>query len=180
MKKRYLLTAGGVDKKGIVYGLTQLLKKYDFNIEDSSMAMLRHTFSIIMLLSRGKGRKTGFSRDLKGFRETNRMDVNITEIDEKYMKEYKPGGNVYMISISGADRPGIVKEITGEILRKKGNIIGLETKSSEKARPHAYYMLIEADVPKKTTMKQFENALKRKGNKTGVHVTVNRVCREIL
>ncbi len=180
MKKRYLLTAGGVDKKGIVYKLTKLLKRHDFNIEDSSMAMLRHTFSIIMLLSRGKGKEKGFFRDLKMFREKNRMDVNITEIGERYMKEYKPAGNIYIILISGADRPGIVNEITGEIFRKKGNIIGLETKSSEKAWPHAYYMLIEADVPKDITMKRFERVLKSKGKKTCVHVTVNRADREIL
>jgi len=180
MKERYLLTAGGVDRKGIVFNLTGLLKNHNFNIEDSSMVMLRRTFSVIMLLSNEKGRKKDFDKELKEFMAKNRMNVHLEKVAEREMAEYPGRGNTFMISISGADKPGIVNEMSGVIYRLGGNITGLETKSSEKTRPHAYYMFLEVDMPKKTGMKSLEKAFKDKGKKAGVHVSVNRVEKEIL
>jgi len=180
MKKRYLLTAGGTDRKGIVCRLSGILKKYNFNIEDSSMIMLRGTFSVIMLLSSAKSPGKQFEKDVGKFALKNKMTVNISPVSEKYMKEYRPKGRVCVISISGADKPGIVKVMT-EILYKKGaNIIDLETKSSEKVKPHAYYMFLEADVPKKVKVKTLEKALKTAGKKIGVHVSINRVDNSVL
>jgi glycine cleavage system transcriptional repressor len=181
MKKRYLLIAGGVDKKGIVYGLSSLLSDHDFNIEDSSMLMLRRTFSVIMLLSNEKGpNEAEFEKDLAAFMNKNSMTADIRQVSEKEMKEYSPAGDSYMISISGADKPGIVKAMTGILFKSGANIIGLETKSAEKTKPHAYYMFLEADVPGNKNMKKIEAALKKYGDKIGVHVAVNRVEKSIL
>lgn len=181
MKRRYLLVAGGVDKKGIVYSLSKILKEYEFNIEDSSMIMLRRTFSMIMLLSNeGRFNEAKFEKDLAVFMNKNTMTVDIREISEKEMKEYGPAGISWMISISGADKPGIVKTMT-EILYKSGaNIVGLETKSSEKVKPHAYYMFLEVDLPKSKNISKLETALKKAGKKIGVHVAVNRVENSVL
>lgn len=181
MKKRYLLVSGGIDKKGIVLNLSKILKDYDFNVEDSSMIMLRRTFSMIMLLSNeGKFNEVKFEKDLAVFMNKNSMTVDIREVSEKEMREYKPAGESYMISISGADKPGIVKTMT-EILYKNGaNITGLETKSSEKVKPHAYYMFLEVDLPKNKNIVKLEAALKTAGKKIGVHVAVNRVENSVL
>lgn len=176
MLKRYLLTAGGVDRKGIVYNLTKILKEYDFNIEDSSMMMLRRTFSVIMLLSCKKTpNEARFGEAVIDFMNRFQMTIDIREITEKEMKEYRAEGGTYMISISGADKPGIVNTIT-EILFKNGaNVIDLETKSSEKVKPHAYYMFLEVDIPKSKSIKPLEQKLAAAAKRLGVHVEVNRV-----
>ena len=181
MKNRFLLIAGGVDRKGIVYNLTRILKKYSFNIEDSSMIMLRRTFSVIMLLSNAKKiKKTQFDKETADFMNKYRMTIDIRVVTEKEMREYKPEGKTYMISISGADRPGIVNSIT-ELLFKNGvNIIDLETKSSESVNPHAYYMFLEVDIPKKIDLKSFEGKLAAAGKKINVHVSLNRVESSVL
>lgn len=180
MKKRYLLVAGGIDRKGIVYNLTGILKKFNFNIEDSSMILLRRTFSIIMLLtSYSKINEIKFQKHLCYFMNKFNMTLDIKEISEKEMGEYK-SSNVYMITISGADKPGIVNAITGIIFKNGGNIIGLDTKSSEKVKPHAYYMILEVDLPVKMNIRLFENRLKRIGKKIGVVVNINRLEKNIL
>lgn len=180
MKKRYLLVAGGIDRKGIVYNLTKILKEFNFNIEDSSMVLLRRTFSIIMLLtSYAKINEIVFQKQLCDFMNKYNMTLDIKEISENEMKEYKPS-NVYIIKISGADKPGIVNEITDIILKNSGNIIGLDTKSSENVRPHAYYMLLEVDLPTKINIKSFEGQLKKAGKKMGVVINMNKVERNIL
>ncbi|MCX8094161.1 MAG: hypothetical protein N3E50_08355 [Candidatus Goldbacteria bacterium] len=180
MKKRYLLVAGGIDRKGIVYNLTEILKQFNFNIEDSSMVMLRRTFSIIMLLTLYKKiDETEFQKKLCDFMNKYNMTLDIKEISEKEMKEYK-SNNVYIITLSGADKPGIVNIITDIILRHNGNIIGLETKSSENVRPHAYYMILEVDFSVKTKIKIFEKELKKVGEKIGVVVNINKIEKDIL
>jgi len=180
-KHYYLLTAGGVDSKGIVFDLTRLLTTFAFNIEDSSMVMLRRTFSVIVLLSREDPELPRvFDARLRRFGDKFGMSVDFRRITRKEMAEYDVKGKRYMISISGADRPGIVKSITEAIVKKGGNIIDLETKSSQRSTPPAYYMLLEVDVPARVKETAFRQALVRSGKRTGVHVSVTRVTDEIL
>lgn len=182
MKKNYyLLTAGGIDSKGIVFSLTRALTDLAFNIEDSSMVLLRRTFSVIVLLSHDLPRlPAGCDRRLRAFADEFGMSVDIRRITAREMREYGGGGRRYMISISGADRPGIVKGITAVIARKGGNIVDLETKSSQRTRPPAYYMLLEVDLPRGVSETAFRQALVRAGKKVGVHVSVRPVENEIL
>ncbi|HRU40243.1 MAG TPA: ACT domain-containing protein [Candidatus Goldiibacteriota bacterium] len=133
--KNYLLIAGGPDRKGVVFGLTGLLKRHGFNIEDSSMTMLRGTFSMIMLLTKdGKVNEALFEKDACGFMNSYQMSLEIREVDASRMKE-KRGREAFLISISGADRPGIVNEISGKLFKAGVNITGLETKVPREKSP---------------------------------------------
>ncbi|MFP4465665.1 MAG: glycine cleavage system protein R [Candidatus Goldiibacteriota bacterium] len=179
--ERLLIVAGGVDRKGVVYKITKILKKYNFNIEDSSMILLRRTFSMIMMVSHdGKYSKKDFREDIRDFRRKNDMGVDIRKITEKDCIEYNEEGGIYLLSISGADKPGIVNEITKILYKNDVNIIDLETKSSEKVKPHAYYMFMEVDVPGKTGIKKLEKELKLAARKIGVKVNINMVDTDIL
>ncbi len=181
MNKKFLLLAGGVDKKGIVYKLTGILKKYKFNIEDSSMVMLRRTFSIIMLLTnKNKLDEKNFQKDLCDFMNKNQMMVDIRMISKDEMREYKEEGQIYMIFISGADKIGIVNKITEILYKNRINIIDLETKSSESVTPHAYYMHLEVDIPKNLDINKLEKQLKSICKKLRVNANLKPVEKEIL
>ncbi len=181
MDKKFLLLAGGIDKKGIVYKLTKILKKYKFNIEDSSMVMLRRTFSIIMLLTnKNKIDEKKLQKDICDFMNENQMMVDMRIITKNEMREYKEEGKVYLISISGADKIGIVNKITEVLFKNKINIIDLETKSSDKVIPHAYYMYLEVDIPESVNIKNFEKKLKKLCEKIGVNISIRAVDKEIL
>jgi len=182
MKKNYyLLIAGGVDTKGIVFNLTKILNDFAFNIEDSSMVLLRRTFSVIVLLSHDRPTLPDrLEGQLRAFGDRFSMAVDLRKITPREMKEYGGNGKRYVISISGADRPGIVRGITETIVRKGGNVIDLETKSSQRTKPPAYYMLLEVDLPSRVSETGFRQALARSGKKLGVHVSVQRVVNEIL
>jgi len=55
--KKYILTAFGKDKPGIVASITEILYKMGANIEDSSMSRLSGQF-VIMLLFTSKNPNT--------------------------------------------------------------------------------------------------------------------------
>ena len=181
MKNRYLLIAGGVDRKGIVYTLTGWLKDLEFNIEDSSMVMLRKTFSVIMILSRNTPvNEAAFGKKAAEFRRKTGMAVELKKITEKEAAEPKQAANSVIVSINGADKPGIVNSITGILFRAGANITDLETKSTEKVRPHVYYMFIEAALPAGYAVSKLEASLKKAAKKLGVHVSVNRAETAVL
>lgn len=178
---RYMLIAGGVDKKGIVYGLTGWIKKLGLNIEDSSMVMLRRTFSVIMILTAPDAVDESSLRKKAGeFSRKTGMTVNVVSIGEKDAAEPAYGRNGVIVSINGADKPGIVNYITGILFRAGANITDLETKSTEKVRPHVYYMFIEAQLPAAGSLKKLETKLKKAAKKLGVHVSVSRAETSVL
>ncbi len=178
--EKYLLIAGGVDRKGVVKALTAILKEQGFNIEDSSMIMLRHTFSMIMILTyRKKTDAKKLIKKLSDFGRDFEMTTDIRTISDKEMKEYRQKGDNLVISISGADKPGIVNSITSVIADLGGNITGLTTKSSQSVRPAVYYMLLEVDMPKKAVLSA-ETRLKAAAKKLGVHINISRENKEIL
>ena len=182
-KKYFLLTAGGVDRKGIVFNLTKILKKYGFNIEDSSMILLRHTFSVIVILSHSdisNSELKKFHTEINLFMKNANMSAEIRGISQKDMAEYGKEGGTYMLSISGADKPGIVNSITGILYKNKINIIDMETKSSQKTMPAAYYMFLEVDVPKKVKIAALGKELQAAGKKIGVHININKVESDVL
>jgi len=183
-KKYFLVTAGGVDKKGIVFNLTKILKKYGFNIEDSSMILLRHTFSVIVILSHNtnfsKTLLEKFHNELKIFMKNSGMTADIKSISSKDMQEYREEGMVYLLSISGADKPGIVNSVTGILYKNGVNIIDMETKSSQKTSPPAYYMFLEVDIPKRIKIDKLSRELKVAGKKIGVHISINKVESAVL
>jgi glycine cleavage system transcriptional repressor len=181
MKERLMLMAGGIDRKGVVFELTSILKKFKFNIEDSSMIMLRRTFSMIMLLSTDvKYGKKQFLDDISAFMKKSGMTVDIKVISEKEMAEPAAKADIYSVTISGADKSGIVNGITEAIFSNGGNITGLETKSSEKVKPHAYYMFLEVEIPSKPGIKKLDSALKAAAAKYKVHFSMTKVDKEIL
>lgn len=181
MKQRYMLIAGGVDRKGIVYKLTNVLKEFNFNIEDSSMIMLRRTFSVIMLLSADlKAKSDLFDAEINKFSKKYEMTMEIKKITENEMKEYSGEDRLYVISISGADKPGIVNAITKKLYEAGANIVDLETKSSEKVTPHAYYMFLEVTLPKKINAKRIQTQLVKEGKRIGVHVSFSEADKSIL
>lgn len=181
MKNRYMLIAGGVDRKGIVYGLTGWIKDMGFNIEDSSMVMLRKTFSMIMILSKDKPVKdVDFSGKAADFRKKTGMVIELMKINERDAAEPAQSGNSVIVSINGADKPGIVNAITGILFKAGANITDLETKSTEKVKPHVYYMFIEAALPMGYKVGKLEAGLKKAAKKLGVHVSVNRAETAVL
>jgi predicted amino acid-binding ACT domain protein len=145
------------------------------------MMMLRKTFSVIMLLScEKKINEPGFYKDITSFMNSFQMAVDIREVGEKDMAEPPESKNRYMISISGADKAGIVNEFTSILFKAGANITDLETKSSEKVKPHAYYMLLETEFSSLAAAKKAQKSIASAAKKMKVHASINKVETEVL
>ncbi|MFK5925314.1 MAG: ACT domain-containing protein, partial [Desulfuromusa sp.] len=126
--QHFALTIIGRDRPGIVSQVTEILFKGGFNIADSSCSILGGQFSMILIISNPEiSTKEEFSDTFTPLEESN-LSVYIRTL--KTGGELRPElkGELCMISVYGADKPGIVYQVAKELGDRKINITDLNTK----------------------------------------------------
>lgn len=143
----FALTIVGRDRPGIVSQVTGILYELGCNIADSSCSILGGQFAMILIL----GHPDFTNRESFGdaFRPLEEADLTIA------LRVLKPGGEIHpaiegeicMVSVYGADQPGIVYRVAKVLGEKQINITDLNTKLvGSEARP-VYVMILEAVLP---------------------------------
>jgi glycine cleavage system transcriptional repressor len=155
-----LITAAGKDRPGIVASLTRILYEAGCNIEDTSMTRLRGEFAMILMV-RPPGRVTLNSlraRFKSAFK--SRLSISMKELTrgESSRRTGEPDESV-MISVYGADRPGIVARVCGLLAVRKINITDLNTRVIGSKNAPIYVMVMEADLPRGISIDALERDL---------------------
>lgn len=166
MKKKYILTAFGKDRPGIVESITKVLYKKGANIEDSSMSKLSGQFVIMLLFS---------SKDIITDEDFNIEDINI---NVKTIEDEEPeftSDCAALISIYGADKIGIVYNVSKVLASKHINISDLRTHKIK----DLYIMIMEVELSG-TNLSSLENDLKDLSKNIGVDISVQEICKETL
>lgn len=140
----FALTIIGRDRAGIVSDVTGILYQLGCNIADSSCSILGGQFSMILILSHPELQNREAFGDAFTPLEESGLSV--------FLRTLKPGGEVRshidgeicMISVYGADKPGIVYRVARELGERKINITDLNTKLIGEQDSPVYVMMIEA------------------------------------
>jgi glycine cleavage system transcriptional repressor len=144
-----VLTAVGKDQPGIVTAVSQILYETGCNIEDSSMTILRGDFAMILIISVPKDLNL---EDLDKKLNPLRQSVNLTMVLHKLTgKELShktaSGTQMYIISVYGTDKPGIVYKVTRLLASESINICDLNTKITGDTKNPVYIMVLEVEIP---------------------------------
>lgn len=163
----FTVTAIGRDHPGIVADLTGALVDLGCNLEDSSMAVLRGNFAVMLVLSAPDAvdRESMISR-LEPVAERNEIviDVRPAAVDE-----WTPDpGAAWTLTVHGADRPGIVHGITRELAAWNVNITDLTTRVVGPGDSPLYVMAIDVSVPGGVDVTRFSAALDGRAAELGV------------
>ena len=170
--QHFALTIIGRDRPGIVSQVTEILFQGGFNIADSSCSILGGQFSMILIISNPNiTTKEEFSDTFKPLEE-NSLSV--------YIRTLKPGGeirpvlegNLCMISVYGADKPGIVFQVAKELGDRNINITDLNTKLVGAAEKPVYVMLLEAMLPEGVEIEEVESWTDELKKKLQVDISV--------
>ncbi len=173
MSKRWIVTALGKDRPGIVAGVTQVLYKLGCNLEDSAMTRLEGEFAIMLIFS--SPAKAGDAQLRKAFEPLARrlkLVVHLKPLTTQETSAPHKRGNPYLLSVYGADRSGIVFRVADALARAGVNISDVHTHRSAGKPPYLYLMLLEIEVPARVTMVSLERTLKQLGKRLGVEVSV--------
>ncbi len=140
-----MLTLIGEDKPGIVAAITQALFDQGLNLGETSMLRLGGNFTVMMMVNGGDDEQVLRER-LKPVIEAQGMCLHIDPIEARLHQHLLP--NV-QVTVSGADRAGIVAQVTAALAESGFNILDLESDVAGTADQPVYIMQISGvvDVP---------------------------------
>jgi glycine cleavage system transcriptional repressor len=133
------ITVVGHDRPGIIAQAAEILADCGMNLEDSSMTLLRGHFAMTLICA-GDAEASLVETALQPLADGS-LDVAVREVASDH--DQRPFGNLYLVTVHGADRLGIVARLAGVIAEAGGNITDLTTRLSG----GLYVLLAEVDLP---------------------------------
>lgn len=175
MKQRYIMTAFGKDRPGIVADVTKILFDNGCNLEENSMSMLADEFTLNLL----------FSTTRKDIEELLRDQCQQLENEKEITAFIRPlptkrviqQGGVHncILHVEGLDQAGIVFKISQFLADNKLNIVDLH--SSVELSPESgsalYIMDIHVHIPYGTDMEQVESGLSDVADELHVEISLD-------
>lgn len=137
--KWFMLTLVGEDRPGIVARLTHALFEGGCNLGEASMMRLGGNFTIMLMVNAGLRGKQ-LQELVAPVAESLGLHLHIDAIEGHLHTHLEPD---VRISVYGADRPGIVSEVTGALAESGLHILDLESDVAGSESSPIYIMHIE-------------------------------------
>jgi glycine cleavage system transcriptional repressor len=146
------VTVVGVDRPGIVAAISKVLYDAGCNLEDVSSTILRGHFSMMLLVHVPAGiHVADLERDLTGAGEPLGLMVTVSAVAATAAEVPHP---THMISVYGADRPGIVFKVAEALAGAGANITDLTSRVIGDADKPLYAVMLEVVLPTGVTAEQ--------------------------
>jgi glycine cleavage system transcriptional repressor len=180
--RRLALTAIGRDRPGIVAAASRVLLAHRANVEDSQMTILRGHFTMMLVVALPEEADVALLRDdLDGVRAELALDA----VALSPLAEVDPGAEpvpTHIVTIYGADHPGILHAATAALAEREVDITGLTTKLAGEGGdgPPLYAVMMEIAPPPGADAAEVESALRRVGEEQGVEVSLRPLEAEAL
>jgi len=174
--KRIALTAIGRDKPGIVATVTKALFDHSCNIEDSSMTILQDEFSMILITKAPADIDIEtLQYDLKVAGAKVGLTINIKEMTtEPSHVAFAP---THILSVTGADKSGIVFRTSELLSQWEVNITDLSTKILRIKDKDVYIMMMEVFLPGGLDCASFDERLDTLAKALGVEISLKEIER---
>ena len=169
----FAVSAVGRDRPGIVAAIADALFDLDGNVEDSRMTILRGHFAVMLIVSLPAGRERG---DLQDRLDPVGERLGLEALTVSAVDEIEPEGAspTHVITVYGADHPGIVRSVAGSLAERAVNITDLTTKLSGSGEAALYVMLIEVEIPEGGA-EELRTALEAVGERAAVEVSLGEL-----
>jgi glycine cleavage system transcriptional repressor len=174
----FAVTAIGRDRPGIVAGISGALLELEANLEDSQMSILGGHFAVTLIVSvpasvdreRLQGRL-----DVVGA-ELGLEAIAVNAIEDLGARAPRPS---HVITVYGADHPGIVHALASTLADREINITGVETRLAGAQDSRIYVMTMEVSLAD-AGEDEVRAALAEVAGEAGVEVSVRPLEAEAL
>lgn len=149
------VTAVGRDRPGIVAAITGVLLEFEGNVDDSQMSILHGQFAVMLIVSLpADSDLAAMTERLRGVgRELELGGITVSEVSGLD----RGPGPTHVLTVYGADRPGIVHDVAALLAAHHVNITDLRTRRTGSEDAPLYTMMMEIAVPSSTS--ELEEAL---------------------
>lgn len=160
------IVAIGRDRPGIVAAVTKALFEQGCNLADCSMTMLSGQFAMIMLLEAPDALTLqDLDRALRPARRELELSITVHEaIAATGHSPQRP----FVISLYGADHPGIIYRVASELASRKVNITDLVSRI---VGENVYTVVLDIDLPEGLDGQLLEEELKAIAVEVGVDLS---------
>jgi len=169
----YAVTAIGVDRPGIVAAVAGALVEVGGNVEDSAMTILGGHFAIVLLVATDASAAALEAALVDATVDLGlTISVNPIAVDESGARAPRP---THVLSVYGADKPGILAGITAAIADAGANVTDLQTRVLSPDTNPVYAMVIEVVASDEATL---ANGLDEASDALGVDHTLRELHAE--
>ena len=167
----FALSAIGRDRPGIVAGVSRVLLGHRLNVEDSQMTILRGHFAMTLIVAAEESIDVGaLEEGLAGVRTELGLDaVSLKEVTDTAAGEEPVASHI--VSVYGADHPGIVHAVSSALAERDWTITDLTTRLVGEDRDPLYAMMIEVALPPEIDVEELRAAMAAVASAEGVEVT---------
>ena len=139
------VTVVGTNQKGIVAGVTKTLYDVGCNLQDASSAILRGHFTMTLIVGT-PGEMTAETLEylLQQVAAQHSLVVTVRPVEEVHVRPVEP---THMVSVYGADKPGIVFRVADALAALGANITDLTSRVIEGGEAPVYALMMEVAVP---------------------------------
>lgn len=168
----YALSAIGSDRPGIVAAITRVLLELEGNVQDSQMAILRGHFAVMLIVAVPEGVEAA---ELERRLDEVRTELELEAIAVSAVDELDGGPRpTHVLSVYGADHPGIVHAVSAALAEREISITGLETRLGGGGESPLYVMLMEV-AAEGADPGELEQALRSIGGREGLEVSLREL-----
>jgi len=169
MSRWYMLTLVGEDRPGIVARVTAALFEGGGNLGEAAMARLGGNFTIMLMVQyQGKGRE--LSELLEPVVESLDLHLHIDAIQGHLHEHLIPD---VCVRVFGADRAGIVAQVTAALAEAGMNILDLESGVGGTQAQPVYVMTIEGQA--REGIQALRSALEVVAREEGIDVEISPI-----
>jgi glycine cleavage system transcriptional repressor len=166
------VTVIGRDRPGIIAEVTAVLAELGGNLEDSSMTLLRGHFTWTLIVDIETP-----APDLQQRLAHLRDDDLVVSVLPVGAEDPRTGAEGYVLSVHGADHPGIVAGVTSALAAHGGNITDLSTRLGGGG---LYLLIAEVVLPTDVDVVELGAHLAEAGAKLGVDVSLRPADSDVL
>lgn len=177
MAMKYIVSAFGQDRPGIVADVTEVLFENGCNLEDTRMANLSGEFSLnILFAGPEKDDLAAYLTDqFKQIGEEKNLSAYVRPVPGTAQK---PGAMVatHTLMVEGLDHTGIVYRISRYLADNQVNIAHLDssiTYASQTGAP-IYHMKIHIEMTPETALDGIESGLGKLADELHVDITIQK------
>jgi len=170
--RQLVVTVIGHDRPGIIAETTGVLAELGANLEDSSMTILRGHFAMVLVATADVTAAEAQSA-LDSLADPS-LSVSVREVPAE--SEHPAVGPSYLLSVHGADRPGIVSTVTAQVSAAGGNITDLTTRLTG----DLYVIVAEVELPASVDVTALTGQLEEVGRDLGVEVSLRALDPDLL
>jgi glycine cleavage system transcriptional repressor len=169
----FAVSAIGQDQPGIVAAITAELLAVEGNIEDSRMSILRGHFAVMLIVAVPDPVS---SEELESRLQSvgERLGLEAVSVKEVAELEDAAAPASHVLTVYGADHPGIVHAVASALAERGVNITDLETMLADRDREPIYVLVLEISLGD-ADADEVEQALREVGKRAEVDVSLRRL-----